>query len=400
MLIRDAVLRVTIALLMIAPVCDVCVAADSEQYSGRLPSNVQAALMHNAEALDRLVVDWSRRRVPAVSEEDTLQKIDMADDPFFFRPDGQRLSRRGTLLRSINRGWHRDNSGNFHEAPQLLTYDGSLVYMGSEGFVPGIRSDSLQLCVLNRSDILAKTAPEGTLFDDEYYEAVGVKEFSTGATLARLPASLLLWLIDEGAEVRRIQEAQCGGRRATEVAIAHHGVESVFCLDPTMNYAVLAREDRDSVGRLLLRADNDDFGLAEDPPIWLPRHCVIQRCTFSSVPEGEEPTPLFTEEIRAKFTREFDEHDGEFAIDYKHCPGVMVADRTLPEAAERENGAVDYFVPPDASDLDRAIDAAAGGEAFVPKRTHWILVINVVLLVIAAAAIVAVKYINRHKRSP
>src|SRR5262249_48115 len=131
-------------------------------------------------------------------------------------------------------------------------------------------------------------------------------------------------------------------------------------------YAVRRRIDRMTDGTILRTMNASEFEKqATNPPIWLPRKCVVDQHTWNLThsPSPPAPSPIYSDIYVLKDVAFGSIKSDEFVIFYPTA-GTRVTDYTSKVKGEP----LAYSVPADLKDLDESIELAKSGKRDIPPK--------------------------------
>lgn len=355
-----------------------------------LPQELLDALHQNAEALSPVTVVWEQQLGSRLPLQEWLAMVDYSpSDLDQFKPkavtycwqDGMSymhlLESKADIGPFIDRATGEiKRDAKFDEVQFILEESEAACNLEDVFFGHGqqhrIRRGDFSSLNIDPLDGPKTRPPSARLFRPDYFREVGFVLPDTIGKQGMRAKSLLLDLVDQGAEVANVEETSLKGRKCLSVELKGEvkllGAEGTtrFYLDPSMAYAVFRREERTPSGDLAAHADMNDFVMLSDPDLWLPKRCKVTYHTWHTIPGKLSRDPLHHERFLAKGLERAAIHLERFALHYT-VAGTIVDDATLPEAKNMPKGFVRYMVPPDPADLEAAIQSAIDGKPFVPK---------------------------------
>ena len=344
-----------------------------------LPQDILEAITANVEAIDNVSITWERQYsslVPSNSLPEHMEK-----DPSFFEVDKAKFHlANGKLRHEYDRpvlGTDRGGRKIIKRKQGIVTFDGENMFRGNK---PG----TLRLVTISSLEHLKKFGPDHFAFRTEYFDAAGFSLPNKLGTIHLPIQSIVLKLLDDGAMVSDVKTMNKEVESYVVLSLTKDDQEWVFHLDPKKQYAVQTLVHLDKSGQPMRKVENQDFEKVSNPTLWLPRTSKIQFYSWPMDSKQQQFEKAFLTSILnvSSITREH-LSDDNFVIDYRHQPGLAVADSRLKGALDAEGGFVTFRVPADPRDLEKAAQAAAEGEAFLPGRRLGIWVyINLMLVVI------------------
>jgi len=373
-----------------------------------LPQNIQDALELNAQSLSPIAVSWTQQihpERPAAEFGSTFQ-LPRSKNAYFAREQHRVAWQDGKIYRWFEVA-QTDADGDLWSSQSEFSSDGEIVYGGS----PGTKSGSDTVIKLLRKDALAtllKEKPGKQYFDNEYFDAVGlrlprhVEEMHSPRAI-----STILRLLEDGGELASVEDVQMDGHKVTRVRVVaensekrivndanvekaerylkssgsdeagiqtyRDSVEQIrklpservydFYLDPKLDFAVRRREELYEPDTLLLRCDCDEFEQLRDRNVWLPRVCSTAFYAIQTMPGRIETTPIISRRIDVSEIGLDSLPAEQFALNYTDV-GTLVADGTLPEAQQVDGGVIHYVVPASPDELDGVIERARSQAEF------------------------------------
>jgi hypothetical protein len=374
--------------LRVLALASVCVAgvALAQPGLGQAPPGlkpeVRQALEETSQALSPLAVTWER-------------VVRFPSDPNYVLNNQTQYVCQGNMFYARLTRTLEAGAAKMIIHPEFA-FDGESFY-NATGFdhspMPGLLVQRLDALVKNEG-IRRVVFPE-----DDYFHAAGIEVPSTYDAFGRRLQSLILFLINGGARVtdarrERINEAD------TEVVELTTGERKYrFWLDPAMRYTVRRQEQRTRAGEPVAIVDNDSFIKLAKPELWLPKHARVRWHTWYWHEPGKlYPEPRAVVEYTVSEMAQGPYPHERFRLDrvYQGRPGAMVADSRLMKGRSE---IVQYRVPADPGDLDKAIQAAVEGREFIPfgRSRRWRLAFLAVNIA-AVLALVVTWGVRRYRR--
>jgi hypothetical protein len=278
-----------------------------------------------------------------------------------------------------------------------FAFDGRIVAGGRFGTVGG--KDRVL-----RKDLAIDRDASANYFAVEELQHLGIQlPHGMAQVVERKPLqSFVLYLLEQGARIKSVDSVQLDGRSMQRISLLvknpewrrlqdldlakldaelHKSAESgqgiqkhlaavkraketmspelmyVFDLDPQAGYALRRWQDLTKEGRLRMQADCSEHQQLPGHQIWLPRKCQIDYFTFDEDYSGEIfDKPFLTNVLKVSGFDTKPVSDGLFTLDY-NVPGANITDNTLAES-KLGKGPVQYTVPVDLKNLDRAVEQA------------------------------------------
>jgi len=331
-----------------------------------IPADIRARLEANAKALNPITLVWTEQRRTALSEEQLSGKTKITPDPGFLEQSSwvfmwqdkkcylskvakNVVTSDGDTKRSIQ---ERSFDGSVHCAGHGLGYE--------DAATPGMGIYPLEQ-MLTRY-------PLQNVFFQRYTMKFGYKFPNVGRELGMPQQSYILFLNDTGKLIKAEKQI-INGKNIFQVTL--EGFDTweqrdrlfVFSLVPEYGYAVSDCVIKTLDDKVAYSIKNEQFEKIPNKEVYIPRKTVVQCFTDVTIPDDISPTPLFTEEylLTEVATKKVD--DKKFDLRKKYTrPGTHIGDRTLDDT---EYG-VQYVIPANPADINRAIEAARTGQRFVP----------------------------------
>jgi len=425
--------------LVVSTLVLVLMAVDSICRGQSLPEAASASLAANATALNGVELRWRRTRTPLLEPARVLDAIGISRTYRTFFQDRETTFRceGGKYFESSSwDGLYDDEHGKRTIAEvQQRAFDGRKYYYGDprekagdDKIDPILNIDSVER---KRKEHAAQTW-QPPCFEPEYLEAAGFAlPVYSGELGSARPASLVLKLVAAG-RLESVKEVEGAGRRLLEVVVrapdpwalnrdykesdpsfkgltgdglarqieilkqrrslAGKDRTHRFHLDPQLNYAVRAKWETRHDGKLLFATACDEFEAVGDSKLRLPKVCKVEAHTWETRPGYVSDAPLLRTEYRLVGIAHRAFSDDDFRLWYKAI-GSSVVDTTLTP----DGRPVAYRVPASGVDLDRVIsEAMRGGDR--PQGSvdwTWLILVNVAILGVIAAAVVIRKRLAR-----
>ena len=379
-------------------------AAAGLKESSELPNAVRAGLARQADALNRLHIEYvAKLRYISRQYKDRERKTRYIEDY-----DGKRFHQR--WLRGAE---EKDDSA----------FDGRYYYSGNIG----------ESVTLTKMDVLDETDPDRSIPSGRfpYLSRAGFHVPRSMEQMKGTPgiSSLVLRHLEQGElkEVRKVQEIiemdvvlpdpSVGSAKKTNLERKRRELEQTnrrirknnwnvplipveerilalrkrqeavpkrlvtFRLDPSRGYGLLGRVERRISGEKILEVETGEWKHFQEEDVWLPR--VVMERDFENAFTGTLREEVFSvHTCRLKQVR-FEPRDGvhyrlEASPEYRR-PGTRIVDRTTPEAKTNKNHQVNFTIARNGDRLEGFLDLApAQRRSWGPLS--WVVIVGAVLL--------------------
>lgn len=375
-----------------------------------IPAEIEAALKANANALSPIEVKWTRSRHSVIGQ-DQLMKIlnyEVYDRHGFLADTHFTYFWQDRMAYGLEEGFTIALPARANEKFQIVptgferAFNLDNVYMGdlekamtNTGSPPLLSIDSVKSPKARK--------PGQVIFVPHYFWEAGYWVPWLFRDLGQPAEHLVLWLIQQGAQVSAIENVQFDGDNCIEIRCQHSGRNISFVVDPKFGYAVRRRIERFSdSGKLVSVTDVSDFTKLREPSLWFPKRCDVayhawrkgistdygrrvDQARSADYAHSSDERPLFTETLILDAVKTTPIPLQRFMLKYT-TPGTSVADSTLPEAKSTPDGRVYYHVPANLDDLQQVIDQARKRE---PRSWRgWLIALNIVAVVLLILVIV------------
>jgi hypothetical protein len=387
------------------------IAVASAGYGAELSSEVRHKLEAYDDGLNVITVTWTQTWQSSHKPNELVRALQLPPTIVAERFVGREITvaHRGKLLYSMRK--------ELFDAPEkspiagilpesaIITeraYDGIVMYGGSRQTTPG-NSRLWPNLVKENADNRAKSDPNASYFDCDYFAAAGIfmpsRAAELGNTIAR---SEILQRLNAGYRLTSVSTMQTEVGELIRVALdapantdkvesAEKGVY-IYDLDPRLDYAVRLHQRRAVDGALLTQTVLERFEQIGDKKLWLPKKCTTEHYTYESNESLRSTSPVISEIIEVQNINTERIPDDRFALSY-NMPGTQVTDRTVAGAA------LTFQIPMPFIELDKSISklppeiqkpgAVApginGSVAVIPHsrfwKWFWLIAIDAIIVV-------------------
>jgi hypothetical protein len=359
-------------------------AQDGVEINSKIPVHIQETMIQNAESLNPISLKWKSERSTELPYETFFLKIQCPYDWGFLEPKKHLFiwqNPKGYYLCLSKGALPYSSNGDMPFAYQVKekgielgktsseeAFDGEKFYVGSSSKKTEWQDPLLSIYSLAQMK-KGKMKNYGALLQ-EYTIKIGYKFPRLGKELGEPMQSYILFLADKGEVLKSYSQTLDGDAAFVIELKANYLLDGpkadslfTFWLLPKHNYALKQCEVKSLDGQLVHRFVNDDFFQVPGKTVYLPRKTVTTSYAYLTRPSKISSSPICTEitNLEEVSTKEIDDDQFNLLLKYTES-GTKIGDRSL----EDSKFGVQYTIPANPADLDRAIDAAAEGKEFVP----------------------------------
>jgi len=356
-------------LISVGPAAPGVTAADTA-----LPEEVHQALVESAEGMQHVTVAWREEFSSPLPLKALLKRCGLPEGmETFLLPREYRYIRQGEHFYYYSKQRRQVPPEPPYVDWHEWAYDGGMLYEHTRAAADD--SDDAEqytplLTVYKIADITTDEKTKNTPFVlAAYFRAVGFEVPQFGGDLDRRPQSLILHLLDTGAQLVSVGDGLFKEIPSLRVELRDAARIYVFHLDPQLHYAVRGYHEKIESGASLLVVENEDFVELPETTVRLPRRSHMEwhswKDWYNWNPVVDEITqdPLVLVDLAVTELHRDRAPEEQFAFDVREAEsGTLVGDGRLPGADGAPHGRVSYIVPADKAALDAAIAEAVRGQ--------------------------------------
>lgn len=266
---------------------------------------------------------------------------------------------------------------------QEFAFDDPYCYSGTmdiTGIVGQSKHDMLLKCTLQQE---IDEDPHGSLAWNEFLYRAGLFFPGTAVEMGKPPTALpLFWLATESGH--RLVASRIAAEKEVEVVFEETGGghRNQLVFRTGRRYMIRSWEVIDQKLQKVLLHRYEGQVAVPGTQFDVPQTIVSEYFRWETNPERVFQRPVVRETLKL-IRADVSSSSQVCGLDYRQ-PGDYIADRTLPESSHFSNGQVQYQVPANPKDLERAIEAARKGQKVTPVRRRWMKLLGITLGLLVA----------------